>query len=511
MTKPFTKSAFKIALECPSKLFYASQPEIYANQNDDNDFLQSLAEGGFQVGELAKLYYHVDADLKDIKGYDEAINATDELLKRDKVTIAEAAFRFDNLFVRADIVVKDGDRIALIEVKAKSFDGDHGSFVAKRNPNSIASEHLPYLYDVAFQKYVLLQAKPQYQIHAYLMMADKSKEADVDNLNQLFKLEDINGRPSVSVHPNAQAILARSKEHVLTAFDVNELCDKIIAGKTDEQQSTMGMSFKEFVRLTSDAYCHQKYLSSLVGTKCFGCEYRSSDPNLKDGHKECWKHVAHFTDADFDRPQVEELWGAYIKRNDWIKKGIYFLDQVDETDLAYACDNNDKPGLDHKQRKWLQIGLATKNESILSPFQDHLSGEAYLDKEGLREEMDSWIYPLHMIDFETTAVALPYYKGMRPYEQVAFQFSHHIIDKNIDGTYSIRHAGQYLNEKVNEFPNFEFLRELKRQLETDKGSVFRYATHENTILNKIREQLQSSTEEDKEDLIADIAQALDAI
>jgi len=33
-------------------------------------------------------------------------------------------------------------------------------------------------------------------------------------------------------------------------------------------------------------------------------------------------------------------------------------------------------------------------------------------------------YPYHFIDFETSTVAIPFHKGMRPYEPVAFQFSH---------------------------------------------------------------------------------------
>ena len=51
-----TKSRFKLALECPTKLFYADKDE-YANNKNDDEFLESLAEGGFQVGELAKYYY----------------------------------------------------------------------------------------------------------------------------------------------------------------------------------------------------------------------------------------------------------------------------------------------------------------------------------------------------------------------------------------------------------------------------------------------------------------------
>ena len=56
MTQYFTKSRFKLALDCPTKLYYASLPNVYNNLNVEDDFLQSLAEGGFQVGALAKIY-----------------------------------------------------------------------------------------------------------------------------------------------------------------------------------------------------------------------------------------------------------------------------------------------------------------------------------------------------------------------------------------------------------------------------------------------------------------------
>ena len=35
-----------------------------------------------------------------------------------------------------------------------------------------------------------------------------------------------------------------------------------------------------------------------------------------------------------------------------------------------------------------------------------------------------------MIYFETSTVALPFFAGMRPYEPIAFQFSHHIMYEN---------------------------------------------------------------------------------
>tara|TARA_B100000497_G_C7549859_1_gene332327 strand:- start:376 stop:741 length:366 start_codon:yes stop_codon:yes gene_type:complete len=112
--------------------------------------------------------------------------------------------------------------------------------------------------------------------------------------------------------------------------------------------------------------------------------------------------------------------------------------------------------------------------------------------------MNRWVFPLHFIDFETTMVAIPFSAGRRPYEGIAFQFSHHIVYE--DG--SVEHFGEYLNTEQGEFPNYDFVRALKTQLENDNGSIFRYSNHENTFLNMIYHQLQADQREitDREEL-----------
>ena len=47
-----TKSRFKSALECPTKLYYAGKGD-YADDSKEDKFLSALAEGGYQVGELS--------------------------------------------------------------------------------------------------------------------------------------------------------------------------------------------------------------------------------------------------------------------------------------------------------------------------------------------------------------------------------------------------------------------------------------------------------------------------
>ncbi len=103
--------------------------------------------------------------------------------------------------------------------------------------------------------------------------------------------------------------------------------------------------------------------------------------------------------------------------------------------------------------------------------------------------MQQFTFPLHFIDFETCMVAIPFYKGQRPYEQIAFQFSHHIMHESG----KIEHKNEFIEIERGVFPNFNFVRALKKALENDSGTIFRYAAHENTVLNQILQQISASS------------------
>ena len=503
--KPFTKSLFKIALSCPTKLYYARHPEWYANSNDENDFLAALAEGGFQVGELAKIYTHVDNDLHEVTDYSKALAKTEELLKRDKVVIAEAAFGVGNMFIRADIVRKDGNRIDLIEVKAKSFNPNADSWMGKREKKSINTTWREYLYDLAFQRYVVSLANPDYEVHSYLMLADKSRVADVDNLNQLFKIHKENGRTSIEVNPEVKQKLESSEVEILTAFDAEEVVQAIINGTSGEQAKYLGgIKFVDFVEKMCDAWTKDQRIATDISSSCFKCEFcNPTQAGMRDGRDECWLDKANFAPSKSKKPLISELWSP-SKRDEMIKAGLYYLQDLTEEWVKREHNSKMEDGLSAPDRRWLQIAIATQNKELMAEFGNDLQGDTYLDCEGIKAYIKAHDIrpPYHMIDFETTAVALPYYKGMHPYEQVAFQFSHHIITPNADGTFSIEHKGQWLNEEVNAFPNFEFVRALKSQLKKDNGTIFRYSHHENNILNAIKEQVEQSNEADREELIA---------
>ncbi|MFN6038552.1 MAG: DUF2779 domain-containing protein, partial [Bacteroidota bacterium] len=61
------------------------------------------------------------------------------------------------------------------------------------------------------------------------------------------------------------------------------------------------------------------------------------------------------------------------------------------------------------------------------PFMQLTFNKEWISDE-LKSELRMMKKKIHFIDFETSRMALPYHKGMRPYENVAFQWSCHTLD-----------------------------------------------------------------------------------
>ena len=148
-----TKSRYRMACECPTKLFYTKK-KAYKDNGLDDPFLAALRDGGFQVGELARQYYGKGV-LIDTLDEAEALKLTAAEMSKPKALIFEAAFLHQNLFIRADIVQKIGNSVRLIEVKSKSIrlnDPKKPLLTQKGFPTSKWDLTLQY---IAFQTYVL--------------------------------------------------------------------------------------------------------------------------------------------------------------------------------------------------------------------------------------------------------------------------------------------------------------------------------------------------------------------
>jgi hypothetical protein len=478
----FTKSHFSLGRDCPTKLYFSAHPEEYQNVSGDDQFLEGLKEGGYQVGEYArwKLCDNPLTDTIETPNKELALARTGRRLEESRATIAEAAFQHEHLFIRADIVVKTGNVLKLYEVKSKSWE-DGTEFWNKTDPTQLSGKWEEYLLDVAFQKHVVEKACPGLTVQAHLVLLDKGKCASVDGLNQMFPIFRRNGRPCVECRFTRKTDLGND---VLAYINVDNDIAKIHALGSNLPKGGRGPFVKLIEELSAIHQSSQPVYSG-IGSKCKGCPFRlPADPQesaalvakgLKSGFDQCWSKAIGLR-HDPSQAKILELWN-FRKTADMVAAKKFYLRDLDRGDIGTGT---------YSDRQWLQVDKVKRGDD--SPW---------IDRDGLSAEISKWKYLLHFIDFETSRMALPGHSGMPPYMQVAFQFSHHIVDKNGQ----VRHAGQWIEPRPGVFPSFEFVRALKKQLETDNGTIFRYATHENSVLRDIHGQLACSSEPDRRELM----------
>ena len=90
-----------------------------------------------------------------------------------------------------------------------------------------------------------------------------------------------------------------------------------------------------------------------------------------------------------------------------------------------------------KKWKYFNAGIVSfedvRNED-LKPLQRMqvectLGNTERIDRDGIREFLDGLTFPLYFLDFETIQPAIPLFKGTSPYEQIPFQYSLHILER----------------------------------------------------------------------------------
>ena len=86
----------------------------------------------------------------------------------------------------------------------------------------------------------------------------------------------------------------------------------------------------------------------------------------------------------------------------YYQKGIYTFEDLLNTDISA------------KQRQLIEFELYDKPD--------------YIDKEKIKEFLNTLSYPLYFLDFETYQMPIPLYDSVKPYEQVPFQYSLHYIE-----------------------------------------------------------------------------------
>lgn len=125
-----------------------------------------------------------------------------------------------------------------------------------------------------------------------------------------------------------------------------------------------------------------------IGKHCgspFECEYKHH----------CWKHIPE-----------QSVFSLYNPRGlDW---------KLYEQGIFKIIDIPKNVSLNHRQN------LQVSGQKI---------AHSHIDKTSISEFLNNWEFPLYFFDFETIFPALPVLNGTRPFQQVPFQYSLHILEQ----------------------------------------------------------------------------------
>ena len=128
-----------------------------------------------------------------------------------------------------------------------------------------------------------------------------------------------------------------------------------------------------------------------IGVQC-------SNPYPCDAWEYCWREqrsIPEYSVFDISRLRSDKKFELY-------KSGIVKFEDIKELDKFNASQ---------------QIQIRSE-----------LSKEQIIDEEAIKEFLNTLSYPLYHLDFETFQQAVPEFIGLRPYEQIPFQFSIHKDD-----------------------------------------------------------------------------------
>ena len=96
------------------------------------------------------------------------------------------------------------------------------------------------------------------------------------------------------------------------------------------------------------------------------------------------------------------------------------------------------------------------------------TGQPYIDQASIRDFIAKLEFPLYFLDFETMTSAVPLFDRSKPYQQIPFQYSLHVLD-SIDG--EARHY-EFLASGVKD-PRDDFISSLTKNL-GNSGSIIVY-------------------------------------
>lgn len=168
-----SKSTFLKGLQCDKHLYLYKRH--YNWQDPISEQTKAVFERGHKVGALAQTIFPdgIDASPSDFRAYAKALDYTQELIEHGTEVIYEAAFMYNQVLVFADIIIKNGSKWKVYEVKSST---------------SISET---YVNDISVQYYVMSNAGLEIEdISLIYINTDYVRSGPLD-LTQLFNIESL--------------------------------------------------------------------------------------------------------------------------------------------------------------------------------------------------------------------------------------------------------------------------------------------------------------------------------
>ncbi len=398
---------------------------------------------------------------------EEASKETESWLKDDIVAICGAVIQYDNLLTRIPILVKDGEKLTLIQVHGKLRKESEGDEI---RPGIRKRSIVRYLLKAAYRLEVLKRQFPASKIDIEFYFPQKHYKSSVDNLNLFDQTES--------------AIIEDELINLFTKVRATKAVEHI------HQQIPSDLAFDTFANrsVTKAIYSMKRLMESKYQPpvnrhrSCKYCEFRLPKDENKEG---CWTQFFQTENIHHPEKHIFELIGQ--GNNAASENGMYYQEQAELSRSFQSLDDlidKQHPTITILNRRNLQI-LQARDEEVPSLW---LKNQV--------KSLNELSYPLHFLDFEAATYALPMKKGTSPYTPVYFQFSCHTLQKNGE----LIHTEWLDLQETNDHPHKRFAQELGKIPGIFEGTIMQYSPFEKQGVNRLIADFKRSREKYQDEL-----------
>lgn len=225
------------------------------------------------------------------------------------------------------------------------------------------------------------------------------------------------------------------------ALNVQELFSiESIHQQVKDQQQSIPINIKTFKKILAS----KKEPEGGIGSHCaspYECDFM--------GH--CWKHIPEYSIFNIAYLRSEKKFHLY-------ENGIISFEHItDEIVEEYL-----------NERQGMQVTAELENKT-------------FIDRKSIAKFISEIKYPIYFLDFETMMPAVPLYDNERPFQQVVFQYSLHLIEKKNSQS---RHF-EFLAKPEDGDPRIGFIKQLIRDCGI-QGDILTYnVSFERSRLNEL--------------------------